>query len=257
MQPPVEERTRPATMADASYWISISDLMAGLVTIFILALIYHVITYQRQVESLTDNEVVRTEILRTLEAKINERDQFLKVEIDEVHGVLRLPNEVLFDSGSDALRGLGRQNVAVLSHALYEVLSDDRFDRRVETVFIEGHTDKVPMAPNSRFQSNWELSAQRAINTWREMLKSAQLDSLKNALGQPIFSCSGYAASRPVESIDNLAQNRRIDLRFAMSPPAIPGAKEADDTMPEDNQVDDISFPALWKELLQNIKPKP
>lgn len=225
MQRQEDSGRRSTGTIDASYWISISDLMAGLLTIFILALIYHVITYKQEVESLTDNEKVRTEILHTLENRLKEQDPTLKVEIDEVHGVLRLPNEVLFDSGSDTLRSIGRKNVTMLGKVLYEVLNKKKYEHRVETVFVEGHTDTVRMASNSRFESNWELSAQRAINTWRTLLRAEpNLDRLNNNLDQPIFSCSGYAASRPVISKGSLAQNRRIDLRFAMSPPQVPNA---------------------------------
>ena len=44
--------------------------------------------------------------------------------------------------------------------------------------------------------------------------------------GQPIFSCSGYAETRPItddeydeDSEEGRQANRRIDLRFAMMPP--------------------------------------
>ena len=46
------------------------------------------------------------------------------------------------------------------------------------------------------------------------------LKQLKNAVGNPIFSCSGYADTRPVTTDEERkAENRRIDLRFTMMPP--------------------------------------
>ena len=68
----------------------------------------------------------------------------------------------------------------------------------VETVFIEGHTDNVDIHTDE-FPSNWELSTKRAINTWNLMRGDVpELDRDKNANEQPIFSCSGYADTRPI-----------------------------------------------------------
>lgn len=233
MHTPKNEKRRSEIQVDASYWISISDLMAGLATIFILALISYVFTHQERVKSLTDNERVRTDILRTLEAKIREEDGDLSVKIDTVHGVLRLKeNAVLFERGSDILSETGRQNITLLSRKMYEVLSMARFKDRVETVFVEGHTDSVRMMRNSRFRSNWELSSQRAINTWQQMRSSAPLGDLRNNIDQPMFSCSGYADSRPIDETNRGAeQNRRIDIRFAMSPPKLPTAAISADSL--------------------------
>lgn len=55
---------------------------------------------------------------------------------------------------------------------------------------------------------------------------------LVNPRGEPIFSCSGYAETRPVRengldpnSEEGRAANRRIDIRFVMMPPQDPGEK--------------------------------
>lgn len=84
---------------------------------------------------------------------------------------------------------------------------------------------------NAYFQSNWELSTQRAINTWN-LMRNDELgfNSLTNPRGDPIFSCSGYAETRPIKdnglnpnSDAGRAANRRIDIRFVMMPPQEPG----------------------------------
>jgi flagellar motor protein MotB len=95
-------------------------------------------------------------------------------------------------------------------------------------VFIEGHTDNVPLQGQL---DNWDLSAQRAINTFRFFADSAPgLPELRNELGQPLFSVSGYGAGRPVvpHAVPTPEpKNRRIDLRFIMAPP-----READEAPP-------------------------
>ena len=78
-----------------------------------------------------------------------------------------------------------------------------------------------------KFATNLNLSAQRAISTYKIMEK--RVAKLKNRQGEHLFSISGYGAKRPVESKPatyySLAnwhrKNRRIDIRFIMSKPEI------------------------------------
>lgn len=81
-------------------------------------------------------------------------------------------------------------------------LKPTQFDVRVE-----GHTDDIPIH-NSKFDSNWELSAVRATNI-------AQLLLELNAVPPQRLSAAGYAEYHPVASNatpEGRAQNRRVDL---------------------------------------------
>ena len=129
---------------------------------------------------------------------------------------------MLFDVGFADIKPQGARVISMLGEVLIKTLQSDEYMGAVETIFIEGHTDNVPIN-NGVFPSNWELSTKRAINTWLLMQKANQdLANLKNKNGQPIFSCSGYADSRPVADNGTEAgksENRRIDIRFTMTPP--------------------------------------
>ena len=69
-------------------------------------------------------------------------------------------------------------------------------------------------------RSNWQLSAERSVNTYREIVTVAPaLRSLRNTRNEEIVSVSGYASTRPIdpnETREAWAKNRRIDLRFVM-----------------------------------------
>jgi flagellar motor protein MotB len=85
----------------------------------------------------------------------------------------------------------------------------------VETVFIEGHTDET-----GGDRRNWQLSTERAVNTYRELIRVAPtLRDLQNRRREEIISVSGYSSTRPVDRAKDAAtyaRNRRIDLRFVM-----------------------------------------
>ena len=202
------------------YLISISDLMAGLLSIFIIAFTYYILTFHQATAQLSENLTKRTEILQTLQRELREKN--IETIIDTEHGVLRLPEGVLFDVGQARLKESGHTTVQVLGPILYHVLNRPEFVGTVDTVFIEGHTDNLPIQ-NVQFSSNWELSSQRAINTFHALTESAVgLTKLTNSKQEMLLSCSGYADTRPIQS--NLTEqgrrdNRRIDLRFSMTPP--------------------------------------
>jgi chemotaxis protein MotB len=74
-------------------------------------------------------------------------------------------------------------------------------------VRLEGHTDSIPIH-NARFNSNWDLSAARAIAMLQLLTGQFGLDHQK-------FSVAGYADTVPVESNDTpegRARNRRVDI---------------------------------------------
>jgi len=202
--------------------ISISDLMTGLLIIFILTLSYYMLNFSQKTLELAENTIKKAEILKSIQDELEK--QGIRVEVDLEHGILHLPEGILFDSGEARLKKDGINLLKKLGPILYKVLLCPEFNGSVETIFIEGHTDNVPIH-NSKFNSNWELSTQRAINTWLALLEiTPQLEKLKNANQEPIFSCSGYGDTRPIASNEipeGRRQNRRIDFRFSMTTPTI------------------------------------
>ena len=72
---------------------------------------------------------------------------------------------------------------------------------------IEGHTDSTPVPADSKYESNWELSAARAANVLH-YLSDFGVD-------EKMFSICGYADTRPKYSNDTeegRAHNRRVDI---------------------------------------------
>lgn len=78
----------------------------------------------------------------------------LTVSIEQGRIVINLPNNVLFNSGSARLNAEGNEALSQIAGVLSQ-FSDRRFQ-------IEGHTDNNPIK-STRFPSNWELSAARAL----------------------------------------------------------------------------------------------
>ena len=54
--------------------LSISDLMAGLVAIFILVLCYYILTYSKTTDELRGNTVMRTQILQEITSALKKEN---------------------------------------------------------------------------------------------------------------------------------------------------------------------------------------
>lgn len=144
-------------------------------------------------QSNSEFERIRRELAKEIE------NGKAEVERDGAKIIIRLAEQGSFRSGSaDLQAGFG------------EVLS--QVGRTIAPtsgrVFVEGHTDNVPVVFNERFRSNWDLSGARA---------GAVADYLTGTAGVPPgrMSVSGYADTRPLDSNDNAlgrARNRRIEI---------------------------------------------
>ncbi len=215
---------------------SVSDLVAGLLFIFIIFLFIFALQFSIAKTELVNTYSLRKKMLKQIFYYL--KDKGLKVEIDEEHGILHLPEEVLFPFGSAQVTKEGRIVVQKLAFAFKHILpcyagapgsrcpsfcQDGCHPGRLEAIFIEGHTDNIPVSRWSPFEDNWDLSAQRAINTYKLLVYfEPSLKNLRNAQGQPLFGASGYADTRPRapnDTPEHRALNRRIDIRFLMTPP--------------------------------------
>ena len=220
----------PKTQNDA-FNTSISDLMAGMLAIFVLALCYFILNFGQATAQLTQNNITRAKLLVEIQEEMNKQG-FFDLKVDTKKGVLHIKEGILFDVGEAEIKPQGQELIRALSKTLDNVIAKDEYKETVETIFVEGHTDNVPIE-TLLFPSNWELSTKRAINTWLLLKKeNSKLENLKNKNGEPLFSCSGYAETRPVSSNDTekgRQENRRIDLRFTMIPPSDENMKIIDE----------------------------
>mgnify|MGYP000075892531 FL=1 len=211
---------------ESSVWISISDLMAGLLIIFILALTFYILNFSEKTHHISKNQILKEQILKNIKKQMELRG-FI-IHIDENQWVLRLENKTLYDSCAVDMKPLGKKIVTALARTMYSEFRKDEYKDHLETVFIEGHTDTdriIHHGKNCNFDSNWDLSTKRSINTWNEMTSGEgepELGNLRNANRIRLFSVSGYGETRPLtESWVKRAINRRIDIRIAMIPPSI------------------------------------
>ena len=126
----------------------------------------------------------------------------ITITSDERGLIITLLSDNFFEEGSAELNINDTRETLLRLADFFR--SDELKDRRFR---IEGHTDNTPVAENSRFPSNWELSATRAVNVLHYL---ADYGVREND-----FSVAGYSDTRPKFSNDTAegrAYNRRVDI---------------------------------------------
>src|SRR5436305_846687 len=116
-------------------------------------------------------------------------------------------SEVLFDSGSAALRPEGRTEIDKLATALADL--DKQIPAEIAWVLrIDGHTDVRPIA-SSQFPSNWELSSARAISVVQYLITKG--------ISPQRLVAAGFGEFQPLDpgtSDEAYRRNRRIELKL-------------------------------------------
>jgi outer membrane protein OmpA-like peptidoglycan-associated protein len=221
-----------------------------------------IIELEREIKRLNENPLerylkladeTRTSILLDLQRSmknvpgINEGD----VRVIPEQGILRLSGDMLFPRGVSSISPGSPSDNAVrsLAIALSKVLPCFSLGPAslpnktcnpnavfIDAVFVEGHTDNVPITGllDGSIKDNLSLSARRAINTvqtlYADQPQLGQMFSISPSqegreLGSgnsPLINPSAFGDTRPAftnDTEEGRKSNRRIDLRLLMYSP--------------------------------------
>lgn len=125
-----------------------------------------------------------------------------KLEVVQRDGrmMLKLPDEILFPSGSKRLKRGGVDALKEVAKVLTEVGGDREY-------LVAGHTDNVPIRRGARFANNWELSTARA-NTVVQLM-------INQGVPPEQLAAAGYGPYDPIATNDTpegRQLNRRLEI---------------------------------------------
>jgi|SRR5579871_3485208 len=146
----------------------------------------------RVVELLPSFEVLTKELQEEI------KSGKLRINMTPRGLVISFEQAALFHSGEDEILPEAYPTIAKIAAAMNRIPNPAR---------LEGHTDSVPIH-NSRFRSNWELSAARSIALMELLTGTFEVDRYK-------LSIAGYAETAPADTNDTAegrAHNRRVDV---------------------------------------------
>jgi flagellar motor protein MotB len=237
---------------EESYFASMTDVVIGLLFVFIIMLMFFAMRFQQAtqqqdqatqqqkqatqqqievterqktlIDDLTDSEAARSEILQSLGERLQKEG--IIVSIIKEEGILRFPEEILFEKSSWDLNAKGAVALKALARALdvvlpcYTVGSRSRTDdcpnkkarAQVEAIFIEGHADSDPY----RNPANGKMTAQAPPGGKRSsdanVAPSDQRSSFLSFLNKPTPAPGASSNQADQRRPSNLPPKDNLDL---------------------------------------------
>lgn len=214
-------------------WISFSDIMTGLMIIFLFISISYMLEVQKK---QAERDEIFEEFKATKEELYNELDSAFKsdfqkwdVELDKDLSIKFTNPDVLFQSGKTYIRPSFSKILDEFLPRYFEIILQDKYKDKIAEIRIEGHTDSVP-APsfnNDPYVANLLLSQERAaevVKYLRNMEYFKKLSDKKISLIEYLLTANGLSFGRTVDGNGELTiisglpisneKSRRVEFRI-------------------------------------------
>ncbi len=214
-------------------WASFSDIMTGLMIIFLFISISYMLEVQKKQK---ERDIIFEEWKATKEELYNELDsvfkadfQEWKVKLDKDLSIKFTNPDVLFQSGKTSIRPFFSIILDDFLPRYFEIILQDKYKDKIAEIRIEGHTDTVP-APDfdkDPYIANLLLSQKRSaevVKYLRNMRYFKSIASEKINLIEFLLTANGLSFGRTVDNNGELTiisklpinnkKSRRVEFRI-------------------------------------------
>ena len=211
----------PPTESEEEHWISVSDLMAGLMVIFLFIAISYmkdIVIEKERIKQIavTWNET-QTALYADLESEFKDDLSKWGAELNEDTLAIRFKEpSVLFDSAKSDLKPQFQAILTDFFPRYIEVVGQYRSD--IAEIRIEGHTSSKWSGATSvldAYFKNMELSQDRTRSVLQYALDTLPTTQNRNWV-QTIITANGLSSSKPVlmaTGEEDTTQSRRVEFR--------------------------------------------
>ena len=183
---------------ESSIYLSIGDLMSGLLMFFALLFITALL-------QLAEREAPKEDVISQIFQEM--KSQNINVKVNPKTGDVSIDDSILFDQGSTQLKPAGkdflRKFIPVYSRVIF---SEDEFQKVINRVVIEGHTSS-----EGDDKTNLQLSVLRSSSVYNYIFSEMNFKD-KDFLGQKILA-AGRGEIEADQKRDNPA-DRKVLFRF-------------------------------------------
>ena len=240
-----------ASNRSEDYWISVSDLMAGLMILFLFIAISYMVKTQKENEMFIyieqEYELAQNAIYKALFEEFKDDLEKWDAKIDKENlAFIFLSPDVLFKSGESTLQERYKiilddffpRYIVSLDNVFYKidypnpdnssemVTHNKKAKDNISAIRIEGHANKLAPSEyngvqirtnNEKFLYNMQLSSDRSQSVLTYILK-LDLNDQKPWVRDNVRSV-GYSSSRPVfltNGKDDLERSKRVEFRIVL-----------------------------------------
>lgn len=204
-------------MKQNDYWISVSDLMSGVVGVLVLFFVVSILTIVgTQVAAQEEKQRGARDVVQKLSERSKNNDAYQGIEFFSNNALIRLADSS-FSQGSACIN---ESQKILLQQQMSDIIIEELSKNSNLGVQIEGHTDIVPVSTSkinrvstcAPFDDNYTLSAGRAREARNALFSDSdgtKADWMKRV------SVVGYGSDRLIDTDNPDSQkNRRVEIRF-------------------------------------------
>jgi outer membrane protein OmpA-like peptidoglycan-associated protein len=213
----------PREASEETHWIPLSDLMTGLMVMFLLIAVTYMMRVEADADQVRQVAIAYSEIKDALfeELWMEFKDDLPKWKAELIKDDLSIrftEPEVLFAPGSSELNVKFRGILSDFFPRYVRILTSPRYKGSITEVRIEGHTSSdwtSVTSPEDAYFRNMELSQARTRSALAYALSLPEVDGQRDWLRR-YLTANGLSSSRPVfdaSGAEDAARSRRVEFR--------------------------------------------
>lgn len=219
-------------MAKHNVWMSVSDLMTGLMVLFMFVAIAYMLRVRENQNVLTDYVETKQELHEKLVNEFQSDTARWQMTIGNDLSMKFKNPTVLFPQGSWELTPAFKDILDEFLPRYFDILIHDELREKIQEIRIEGHTDNVPFPTldSDPYIANVILSQRRSLSVlkyFRTMECYKNYSPEEQRLLEYWFTANGLSYGKSLDedgeytqksgNTINLELSRRVELRILTS----------------------------------------
>ncbi|MBV1884977.1 MAG: OmpA family protein [Gammaproteobacteria bacterium] len=208
---------------DSEHWISVSDLMGGLMMVFLMLAVIYMVEFE--IEKQKIEEVIllydkfRTELYEDLYREFEHDLPRWGAVLDDNLTLRFLNSETLFDNGETTLKVEFQTILEDFFPRYLSIIQSPKYENSIVEVRIEGHTSsqwKNARDNELAYFLNMGLSQARTRSTLEYLYGLDQVKKNRAWIGER-FTANGLSSSRLIytqEGAEDIDKSRRVEFRL-------------------------------------------
>ena len=213
---------RKRSDAKEDHWIPLSDLMTGLMMMFMLIAVMFMVKVEADAKKVKDIAIIYDEMKTQLYLDLQKEFQGdlgkWGAELDKDLTMRFKEPEVLFDTGKDSLKPRFVEILNEFFPRYVRILSSDKYRGSIEEIRIEGHTSSVWNGSSNRDDAyflNMALSQSRTRTVLQHVLVRPEVGAQEDWLRSRL-TANGLSSSKIVlrpDGSENREGSQRVEFR--------------------------------------------
>jgi outer membrane protein OmpA-like peptidoglycan-associated protein len=219
--------------SEESNWVSFSDIMTGLMVIFMFIAISYILEVQERQkerdELFEEFQATKESLYNSLDSAFSDDFTNWQVELDRDLSIKFTNPDVLFASGQTEIRPYFQTILNEFLPVYFEIVLQGKYRDKISEIRIEGHTDQVPAYnfDTDPYIGNVKLSQLRSaqvLKYFREMAYFRNLPPQSVDILQFWLTANGLSYGRTLDSNKKLSAesgnpvdndfSRRVEFRI-------------------------------------------